>query len=64
MLKASARNGAAPVPTWAYRDGLPRLLRIDHVFGSAVDPLHAEVVRVVGSDHAGLLVDLEVVGER
>ena len=64
VVKASVRNGARPEPTWAYRDGLPRLLRIDHVFGTAVEPVHAEIVRVVGSDHAGVIVDLDIAGER
>ena len=57
---AAASNGSRARRTWAYRDGLPRLLRIDHVFGRGVAPLSTEVKRVVGSDHAALVVDLEI----
>jgi endonuclease/exonuclease/phosphatase (EEP) superfamily protein YafD len=57
---AAFRNGSRACRTWAYRDGLPRLLRIDHVFGHGVEPVRTEVRRVVGSDHAALVVDLEV----
>lgn len=57
---AALRNGSPACRTWAYRDGLPRLLRIDHVFGRGVEPVRTEVRRVVGSDHAALMVDLEV----
>jgi len=38
------------------------MLRIDHVFGSGVEPVSAEVRRVMGSDHAALVVDLDVPG--
>lgn len=57
---AAERDGSRARRTWAYRDGLPRLLRIDHVFGRGVVPLRTEVRRVEGSDHAALVVDLEV----
>lgn len=62
VAKTAARNGSRAKPTWAYRDGLPRMLRIDHVFGSGIEPVSAEVRRVMGSDHAALVVDLDVPG--
>lgn len=49
-------------PTWAWRPGWPRLLRIDHVFGSGVSATEVWVQPVRGTDHAAVIVDLEVVG--
>lgn len=46
--------------TWAPRWWIPRLLRIDHAFVSELEPRRAQVVPVRGSDHSGLLIDLEV----
>jgi endonuclease/exonuclease/phosphatase (EEP) superfamily protein YafD len=46
--------------TWAWRPGWPLLLRIDHVFGSGVEAANVEVVEIRGTDHRGIVVDLEV----
>lgn len=52
-----------PERTWAWRPGWPRLLRIDHVFGSEqVSATEVSVVRVEGTDHAAVIADLEVIG--
>lgn len=51
--------GDSPAPTWAWRPGWPRLLRIDHVFGRGVQALGSSVQSVLGSDHAALIVDVE-----
>lgn len=48
--------------TWAWRPGWPRLLRIDHVFGSGVVATDVWVEQIRGTDHAALIVDLEVIG--
>ena len=57
---AAARSGRAPAPTWGPHPRAPRLLRIDHVLISAFDVLDFQVVRVAGSDHSAVLVDLAV----
>ncbi|HEX6220977.1 MAG TPA: endonuclease/exonuclease/phosphatase family protein [Acidimicrobiia bacterium] len=48
--------------TWSWRPGWPRLLRIDHVFGSGFGATEVSVVEIRGTDHAALIVDLEVIG--
>lgn len=53
--------GTNAAPTWGWRPGWPRLLRIDHVFGSGVRAREVGVHPVEGSDHASLVVDLEIV---
>jgi endonuclease/exonuclease/phosphatase family metal-dependent hydrolase len=56
-----ARNrDARPARTWARWVGGPRLLRIDHCFGSGVRVDGFQVVEIRGSDHSGLVVDLSV----
>lgn len=54
---AAAATGTAR-RTWGPRPGSPRLLRIDHAFVQGVRPLQTEPVRIAGSDHSGLLVDV------
>lgn len=49
-----------PAPTWAWRPRWPRMLRIDHVFGLGVEANSVEIVPVEGSDHAAIVIDLEV----
>lgn len=49
-------------PTWAWRPGWPRLLRIDHVFGKGVVAREVWVEEIRGTDHAAVIVDLEVTG--
>ncbi|MCB1246114.1 MAG: endonuclease/exonuclease/phosphatase family protein, partial [Acidimicrobiia bacterium] len=47
-----------PEPTWAWRPGWRRMLRIDHVFGSGVTAETTGVHAVAGSDHHALVVDV------
>jgi endonuclease/exonuclease/phosphatase (EEP) superfamily protein YafD len=47
-----------PEPTWAWHAGWPRVLRIDHVFGSGVRAANVAVEPIVGSDHAAVIADL------
>ncbi|HZD22624.1 MAG TPA: endonuclease/exonuclease/phosphatase family protein [Acidimicrobiia bacterium] len=52
-----------PERTWAWRPGWPKLLRIDHVFGSKdLTATGVTVVNITGTDHAALVVDLEGIG--
>ena len=53
--RASRRR---PAGTWAPSTRGPRLWRLDHALGSGLGPTCVEVVRIEGSDHAGLIVDL------
>jgi len=46
--------------TWSWRPGWPRLLRIDHVFGSGVRATSVAVAPVLGTDHAAVVVDIEI----
>ena len=54
------RHGRRPAATWGPRPGLPRMLRIDHAFVAELDVGQVEVVRLDGSDHSGVLVDIEL----
>lgn len=47
-------------PTWGWRPGWPRMLRIDHVFGVGARAIAVEVRPVRRSDHAAVIVDLEL----
>ncbi|HEY4607512.1 MAG TPA: endonuclease/exonuclease/phosphatase family protein [Acidimicrobiia bacterium] len=60
-LAEQAPGGPGTAPTWGWRPGWPRLLRIDHVFGSGVRGVWATVEPVRGSDHAAVLVDIELI---
>ena len=51
-------SGERPERTWGWRPGWPRLLRIDHVFGSGITAIDVLVVPVKGSDHHAVVVDL------
>jgi endonuclease/exonuclease/phosphatase (EEP) superfamily protein YafD len=55
---AAARHGRPIQRTWGPSPSAPRLLRIDHalVHGVAVEDF--QVVRVPGSDHSAIIVDL------
>jgi len=55
-------NDPAAERTWAWRPGWPRLLRIDHVFGSGVAASQVSVENIRGTDHAALIVDIDVIG--
>jgi endonuclease/exonuclease/phosphatase family metal-dependent hydrolase len=59
-LTAAEEVGAKPEPTWGWRPGWPRMLRIDHVFGSGVKAVATQVEPVRGSDHHALIVDITI----
>lgn len=50
-----------PDPTWGYRPGWPKVLRIDHIFGAGVVATNVETAAVDGSDHVAVVADLAVV---
>ena len=52
------RSGEETTPTWAWRPRWPRVLRIDHVFGSGARVVSTGVEPMRGSDHAAVVVDL------
>lgn len=52
------RFGRLPRRTWAPTPHWPRLLRIDHVFVKDVRVSDLWVVRVAGSDHSAIVLDL------
>lgn len=62
VAEHAERSGAGTEPTWGWRPGWPRMLRIDHVFGRGVRANWVRVEPIVGSDHAAVVVDLELVG--
>ena len=57
------REGARPRRTWGPRPWAPRVLRIDHGFVSGVAPEGFQVVRIPGSDHSAVVLDVAV-GEK
>lgn len=63
LVAAHAESvGRESEPTWAWRPGRPRMLRIDHVLGSeGIVCTGVTVEPVRGSDHAAVVVDLELV---
>ena len=57
----ASRRGGRPRRTWGpLALGGVRLLRIDHVFASGVEAVGVELHPVPGSDHAALVVDLDL----
>jgi endonuclease/exonuclease/phosphatase family metal-dependent hydrolase len=58
VREAKQRLGSRPRRTWAPVPGAPRLLRIDHVLVVGLDVAAAELVRVEGSDHLGVVAEL------
>lgn len=48
----------SPPPTWAPRRSGRRLLRIDHVLVSGIRVVSSRTVRIDGSDHDAVVVDL------
>jgi endonuclease/exonuclease/phosphatase family metal-dependent hydrolase len=60
VLNWAEREGRRPERTWAWRPGMPRLLRIDHVFGRGIEARRVAVRPVAGTDHASVVVDLEL----
>lgn len=62
VVESAERGGTSTEPTWGWRPGWPRMLRIDHVFGSGVKAREVAVQPIVGTDHAAVVVDLELDG--
>lgn len=60
VVAAAERSGEEPEPTWGWRPGWPRMLRIDHVFGSGVTAVATKVEPIRGSDHHALIVDITI----
>jgi endonuclease/exonuclease/phosphatase (EEP) superfamily protein YafD len=60
VVEWSARNGTETERTWAWRPGWPRLLRIDHVFGSGLLAAGVQVDTIRGTDHNPVIVDLSL----
>lgn len=60
VVEAVRGSGGKPEPTWGWRPGWPRILRIDHVFGVGVRATSARVEPISGSDHHAVVVDLEL----
>lgn len=60
VAEHASEEGGETEPTWAWRPGWPRLLRIDHVFGARVRAISVGVHAIEGSDHAAVVVDLEL----
>lgn len=58
VAHSAEEPGDVRAPTWAWRPGWPKVLRIDHVFGRDARVVSALVEPVRGSDHAALIVDL------
>jgi endonuclease/exonuclease/phosphatase (EEP) superfamily protein YafD len=58
VARSADDSGKKPAPTWAWRPGWPRVLRIDHVFGVGARAVESRVVPLRGTDHAALIVDL------
>ncbi len=56
----AARAAGSARRTWAPRWWMPRLLRIDHAFVTGMIPHRTQIVAVRGTDHSGLLVEVEV----
>jgi len=57
LQDAAVASGTAS-PTWAYRGWMPRMLRIDHAFVEGVVAVGTHTVRIRGSDHSALVIDL------
>lgn len=51
-------SGGSTSPTWGPWPRGPRWLRLDHALGSGVEIASIEVVRLAGSDHDGLVIEL------
>lgn len=60
VVEANRATGGDPEPTWGWRPGWPRMLRIDHIFGMGVDSTAARVEPISGSDHHAVIVDVEI----
>ena len=57
-LDDARASGRRPPPTWGPSPRGPRLWRLDHALAHGLDGARVEVVRLQGSDHAGLVVEV------
>ena len=57
-LEHARARDERPARTWGPWHGAPRLLRIDHAFARGVGVEAVRRVRLAGSDHDGLLIDV------
>lgn len=53
-------HGTKPARTWGPTPGSLRLLRIDHMFLQGLRPVDGRVVTIPGSDHRGVMFDVEL----
>lgn len=51
-------EGRSAEPTWSLPAGTPRRLRLDHAFVRGVTPEEFQAVRIAGSDHSAIVVDI------
>ena len=58
VAEHSIGSGGRPEPTWAWRPGWPRMLRIDHVLAQAWWLPILRLGPIKGSDHAAVWVDV------
>lgn len=58
VARWAEQSGNRLMPTWGWRPGWPRMLRIDHVFGRGLSVNSTSVAPIRGSDHAAVVVDL------
>ncbi len=56
----AARHTRTTRATWSHFLGGPRLLRIDHAFVKGATPISTKVLRIAGTDHSALVIDIEV----
>ena len=58
-VSVARERGVKPSRTWGPTPSSPRMLRIDHVFADGLRPIDVRRVEIPGSDHSGLLVEVE-----
>lgn len=60
IVEHASSIGESTRPTWGWRPGWPRVLRIDHVFGRDLRLDDYLLVPIRGSDHAAIVADILV----
>lgn len=58
-VSVAGERGVKPSRTWGPTAGSPRMLRIDHAFVEGLRPVDVCRVEIPGSDHSGLLIEVE-----
>ena len=59
VIEEHARaRGGSPAPTWGPTAAAPRVARIDHVMTAGLSARRVQLVRIEGSDHSALFVEL------